>query len=116
MMRLVGVPNQETAVHLPVQRLWLLERGAPGDAEHRRGGTYAGAVILLGRQFVYGLIIISSDAERASEVSAFARRDDGDPGLMRDAFAFVNLAEALDGLDTLKQQFLARGWVELPTD
>lgn len=116
-MRLVGLPHEIASLHLPAQRIWLLARTEP--ATSRDGGdvrSYAGAVLLLGQHCVYGLVIISSDAARASEESVFARCVDGDPGLTRDAFAFAGLDAALTGMDQLRAQFLKRGWLEPPRD
>ena len=91
------------------QRLWLLERPVGGSgADTGDDMNFAGAVAVLDRAAVYVLVIISSDANRASERGLIECGHQ--IRLDRDAFRYDTLDDALDGLERIRQLFVARGW------
>src|SRR5262245_47602760 len=92
-----------------VQRLWLLERPrgcGPSTGSVRM--AFAGAVAVLDQNPVHVVVIISDDASRAGERGLL--ECDAPARLERNAFTFATLDDALEGVDRIKRQFIARGW------
>ncbi len=94
---------------LQTQRIWVLERGTPWRADDDICG-YAGAVLVLWADRVYGLVVRSPEPQRASDIPL--REGRLRVNLDRDAFSFSTLDEAVNGMARVKQALIARGWVE----
>lgn len=94
---------------LQAQRLWVLERRRPPRPDDDTC-RYAGAVLILWSDVVYGLIVRSPELARASDIPLREGRLRVD--LDRDAFKFLTLDEAIDGMARARQVLLTRGWAE----
>lgn len=93
---------------LQAQRLWMLERAAPrpdDDVCH-----FAGAVLVLWGERVYGVIVRSPEADRASDIPL--REGRLRLNLERDAFKFDTLDDAIAGMERARRALLLRGWID----
>ncbi len=95
------------------QRLWVVERAASWSADDDVC-RYAGAVLVLWDERVYGVIVLSPEHHRASDVPL--REGRLRISLDRDAFKFASLDDAIHGMERAKHALLLRGWIDSTDD